>query len=135
MKVVLDTNVVISGIFFSGPPARIMKAWAEGRLRLAVSIEIFEEYRRVARELQADFPEVDIDPILELVLVGAEISAPRPLPERVCSDPADDKFLACALASGSKVVVSGDKALLRVSGYRGIEVLVPRRFLERHRLG
>jgi predicted nucleic acid-binding protein len=45
-----------------------------------------------------------------------------PLPEKVCEDPDDDKFLACALESGSTVIVSGDKHLLKISGYQNIEV-------------
>ena len=45
--------------------------------------------------------------------------------EQVCSDPDDDKFLACALASGADCVVSGDKAHQRVSGYRNIRVVAP----------
>ena len=57
---------------------------------------------------------------------------PPPLQERVCRDPDDDKFLACAVASGTKLVVSGDKALLETSGYAGINVLTPRSFVERH---
>jgi predicted nucleic acid-binding protein len=51
---------------------------------------------------------------------------------RICSDTDDDKFLACALASGAGIIVSGDKHLLSVSGCSGIEVLRPRAFLERH---
>ena len=47
----------------------------------------------------------------------------------------DDKFLACALASGAGTIVSGDKHLLSVSGYRGIEVLRPRAFVDRYLMG
>lgn len=50
--------------------------------------------------------------------------------EPVCDDPDDDKFLACAIASGTKIIVSGDKHLLRVSGYQGIEVLKPKTFID-----
>jgi predicted nucleic acid-binding protein len=56
----------------------------------------------------------------------------RPLPETVCEDPDDDKFLACALASASTVVISGDKHLLKVSGYRNLEVLNPRDFVNKY---
>jgi predicted nucleic acid-binding protein len=54
------------------------------------------------------------------------------LPFNVSADPDDDKFLACALASRTKVIVSGDKHLLAVSGYRSIEIIKPRLFVERH---
>jgi predicted nucleic acid-binding protein len=47
MRVVLDTNVLVSGIFFKGPPMRILAAWATGRFELIASIDILAEYRRV----------------------------------------------------------------------------------------
>jgi predicted nucleic acid-binding protein len=54
---------------------------------------------------------------------------------QVCADPDDDKCLACALASGAGIIVSGDKHLVDVSGYRGIEVLRPRAFVDRYLAG
>ena len=51
MKIVLDTNVLVSGIFFSGPPYEILKAWRDGRIGLVISTEILTEYQRVADEL------------------------------------------------------------------------------------
>jgi predicted nucleic acid-binding protein len=47
-------------------------------------------------------------------------------------DPDDDKFLACAVASGSNCVISGDKLLLNASGFHGIEVIKPRQFVDRY---
>lgn len=76
------------------------------------------------------FPGVDLGPILELVTVKAELTQAPRLPEPVCDDPDDDKFLACALASNSEVIISGDKHLLKVSGYCGINILRPRKFLD-----
>jgi predicted nucleic acid-binding protein len=55
------------------------------------------------------------------------VDAP-PLPERVGVDPNDEMFLAAALASDTPIVVSGDKGLLQVSGWRGIMVVTPRHF-------
>ena len=51
MRIVLDTNVLISGIFFSGPPYEILKAWREKRIQFVLSAEIFDEYIRVAEIL------------------------------------------------------------------------------------
>lgn len=53
------------------------------------------------------------------------------MPKSACSDQSDLKFLACALAGGAHMVVTGDRALLRASGFRGIEVLTPREFVRR----
>ena len=132
MKAVLDTNVFVSGVFFRGPPHAILDAWRRGQVQVVLSAEIIEEYRRVGALLAADFPGVDLAPMLGLLAVKAEVVAAPPLPEAVCDDPDDDKFLACALAGRCRTVISGDRALLRVSGYRGITVLRPREFVARH---
>lgn len=55
MKVVLDTNVFVSGLFFSGPPYEILSAWRDGRLQLVVSAEILDEYRRVGERLELGY--------------------------------------------------------------------------------
>jgi putative PIN family toxin of toxin-antitoxin system len=132
VRVVLDTNVFISGVFFSGPPCRILEAWRDGEITLVASAEILEEYRRVGRVLATQFGGVDIEPVLALVALGAEIVLAPALPERACKDPDDDKFIACALAGRCKVIVSGDKALQEASGYRAIHIMSPRRFMEGH---
>ena len=73
---------------------------------------------------------VDLRPILELVIVKAKLFPSQNLSEPVSADPDDDKFFACALASKSQMIVSGDKHLLKVSGYRGVRVLRPREFVD-----
>ena len=130
MKIVLDTNVFISGVFFTGPPYEILKAWRDGHLQLLLSEEILEEYHRVGELLADGFPDVDIGPFLELLIINAELVTPQKLPNRVCDDPDDDKFIACALAGKSKIIVSGDKHLLRVRGFKGIKVTRPRKFVD-----
>jgi uncharacterized protein len=134
MKVILDTNVFVSGAFFSGPPFQILAAWREGRVQLIISPEILEEYRRVGKILAEDLPGVRFESILEFVIQKALLVSAPPLPEAVCADPNDDKFFACALASKSNIVVSGNRHLLNVTGYQNIEVLKPREFLEKHLL-
>jgi len=132
VRIVLDTNVLVSGIFFSGPPRQIVEAWTAGALQVVLSLEILEEYRRVAGELQSKFPTIDIRPILDFLLIHSEICLPNPLPAPVSADPDDDKFIECALSRGVKLIVSGDQDLLGVSGYEGIRVIRPRAFVERY---
>jgi uncharacterized protein len=67
--VVVDTNVFVSGIFFSGPPYRILKAWQDDRIQIAVTEEIIEEYRRVIETLSGKFESNDIDYFWELLLI------------------------------------------------------------------
>ncbi|HTY25668.1 MAG TPA: putative toxin-antitoxin system toxin component, PIN family [Desulfomonilaceae bacterium] len=129
MRIILDTNVLVSGIFFHGPPHQILKAWRVGKLELAVSPKILEEYYRVSEALVEQYATIDLRAILELVTIKAEMFTAESLPRPVCVDPDDDKFLACALASGSKLIISGDRHLLQVSGFQGILVLKPRQFV------
>lgn len=130
MRVILDTNVFVSGVFFSGPPYQILKAWRDGELQLVISEEIIAEYRRVGNILARQFPSVDLGPILEMVTVEADLVQAPALPAPVCDDPDDDKFLACALAGKARMIVSGDQHLIRVSGYRGIKIMKPREFAD-----
>lgn len=132
MRLVLDTNVFISGVFFAGPPFDILKAWRAGQVEIVVSAEILDEYRRVGVELSEKYTTVDLTPFLELLISHASVVHAPPLDERVCSDPDDDKFAACALAGRSKFICSGDKALLKISGYKEISVVTPRAFVDRY---
>jgi len=132
LKVVMDTNVFVSGVFFSGSPYQILKAWQSGEFELVVSQEILDEYQRVGEILAEERHTVDLNPILNFVIEHAKVYRPAKLKEPVCEDPDDDKFIACALASGSGVIISGDKHLLKVSGYQGIEILKPREFVDRY---
>jgi len=132
MRVVVDTNVLVSGVFFSGIPRRILEAWRDRRIVIVASLETLEEYRRVGERLGAQFEGVSLEPFFTLLATNALIVQPRQLPEAIVSDPADDKFFACALAADCRVIVSGDKRVLAASGYGGVEVLRPRGFVERY---
>jgi uncharacterized protein len=132
VKVVLDTNVVVSGIFFSGPPAEILRSWSRGKIQLLITPEIFEEYQRVPANLNEKYPRIDIKRILELILIGSELVVAAPLPRPICIDPDDDKFFDCAAAGRVSIIVSGDKHLLKASGYHGINVVTPRQFIEKY---
>ena len=132
MKIILDTNVFMSGIFFHGTPYDILDAWRHNRVHLVISPDILSEYRRIANQLTKSFPCVDPKPFIDLLMLHASIVESPPLPEQVCTDKADDMFLSCALASRTNIVVSGDKALLKTSGYQGIIVLSPRDFINRY---
>jgi putative PIN family toxin of toxin-antitoxin system len=131
MKVVLDTNVFVSGVFFSGPPFEILSAWRDGRLQLVVSAEILEEYRRVGERLEAGHSGTAFSQILLLVALHSEVVLAASLAGPVCEDATDDKFFACAVAAGCSAIVSGDKHLHRANGYGGVKVYRPREFVER----
>jgi len=130
MRVVVDTNVVVSGVFFGGMPSRVLEAWRDGKFDLVVSPEISDEYRRVGEKLAARFAGVSLAPFLALLVMTAEIFEPPELPEQVSRDRDDDKFIACAVAGGCQFIISGDRDLLEISGYQGVKVVAPREFLD-----
>jgi putative PIN family toxin of toxin-antitoxin system len=131
VKVILDTNVFISGVFFSGPPYEILNAWRHGKIQLVVSSEILDEYRRAGERLASSYPGVDISPFLKLIAVHGNLVSASVLSERICDDLSDDKFFACAIGSGCNTIISGDKHLHKASGYKGIEVYRPSVFTKR----
>ena len=132
MKIVLDTDVFISGVFFKGPPQKILKAWRDGRIKILISEEIIEEYRRVGELLSKQFPGIECGSILKLLAINAQFVQPKKLSAPVCEDPDDDKFLECAISGNSDFIVSGDKHLLKVSGHKRIEVITPRNFVDNY---
>lgn len=132
MRVIVDTNVLVSGIFFSGPSYEILNAWRDKRLQIVISTAILDEYQRIGKELGGQFSEINIEPFVELLMIeGYLIDVPL-LVNPVCEDPDDEKFIACAVASQTKIIISGDKHLLKLSGYKNIEIIKPRLFLEKY---
>ena len=131
IKVVIDTNVFVSGIFFAGPPSRILKAWSDNQIQIAISEQIIEEYKRVVDVLAGKYEHINIDPVLELLLIEAELVPSHCFKEAICEDPDDDKFLACAVTSKSEYIISGDKHLLKMGKYLNTTIVTPRHFLDR----
>jgi len=130
VKIVVDTNVMVSGVLFGGVPGRVLEAWRDGRVDVVASEPIFREYQRVADTLAERYGDLGLTAILALVAREAEWVEAAPLPEPVSTDPDDDKFLACARAAGAGVVVSGDSDLLSIERWEGIKILSPRQFVD-----
>ena len=131
IRTVIDTNVFVSS-FRGGNPERVVDLWMQSKITLCLSVDILEEYRRVLAIV--DLSRENSATLLAILDSGHSLvfTSRTPAIAVVEADPDDDKFFACALASGCDCIVSGDKHLLRASGYGGIEVLRPRRFTELH---
>ena len=128
MRIVLDTNVLVSGIFFAGLPGRLLDAWADGRIELVLSPAIFDEYLRVCARIGESRPTLKYEAVLAAITGHGVLVADTTWDEPITVDPDDDKFMLCALSAGA-VVVSGDTDLLDASGWEGVEVLTPRDLL------
>lgn len=128
--VVVDTNVFVSS-FFGGIPRKIIDLWKNGRVFLCLSPAIVDEYVEVFHRLSLG-EGGELDELLKLFARGYHIVFTHTTPSLkiVTDDPDDDKFIECAVALDAKHIISGDKALLAVKNYMGIEILNPREFLE-----
>jgi len=129
LRVVIDTNVLMSGIFFNGPPHDILQLWEKKKLTFITSEEIFSEYVRVGNELSRKLSSDDLEPIIWLLSVNSIMVKQKKLKQQICTDKDDDKFIACALGGDAGIIISGDKHLLSQNGVFGLEILSPRDFL------
>lgn len=128
IRAIIDTNVLVSGIFWSGTPARILEAWGNGRFSMVISPEILLEYTRVIGELAAKKP-IDTKAIIDRITLGSEMVAAPRFKKQACEDPDDDRFLECAVAGKVPYIASGDKLLLKLHPFGNIQILKPAAFL------
>lgn len=128
MTVVLDTNVLVSGVFWHGPASRILELWAKDSIEVVVSPEILTEYRRLLAEMERGKPAGLADAWAMFIAQHAIVIHPVSHP-RLCRDPDDDKFLHCALSADARAVVTGDKDLLSMGRVGDVELLTPAAFL------
>jgi putative PIN family toxin of toxin-antitoxin system len=131
-RVVLDTNVLVSGLLFGGVPGDILGLCKSGELRLTMSRAMLDELLRVLAYPKLRLSEEEIHYLLYAeVLPHVDVVRVPPGPAVVAADRTDDMFLHCALAAGAGCIVSGDRHLLRLKSYRRIKILSPSEFLGR----
>ncbi len=131
MKVVLDTNVLVSGLIWQGIPRRIYDALKSGQFVLVVSSHILDEYRRVLRRLSQHHTIVDTDAVVESLNVKALMTDPKPFARQICTDKDDDIFIEAATDAYADYIVTGDRALLKVKHFRGTEIVTARQFVSK----
>ena len=130
MRAVLDTNVVMSAIFFGGTPMKIVRAAFSKKVQLVASRAVMSEYREVAERLHEQFPSVNYRRPLSILESKVTMVRPAALGQTVCRDLDDDAIIACALGGKAKVICSGDGDLLALNGFRGLEIMVPSDFCQ-----
>lgn len=128
MRLVLDTNVVVSAVLGSGPSSRLIELATEGIVDLFTSEELVAELtdvlhrehavRRLSRKGRSAAEVLALYEDLTERVIAAEIS-------RTVTDPDDDAVLACALAIGADLIVSGDTAVRNVKSFHGIPIVEP----------
>ena len=130
IPVVLDTNVLVSGLLFGGAPGRLVELWKAERIRPVMSSEMVNEFLLVLAYPKFQLTEEDIHYLLYVeVLPYVQRVKVRSGPVLIASDPSDDMFLRGAVAAGAKYIISGDRHLLHLKSYKRIPILSPAEFL------
>lgn len=129
MRVLLDTNVLLSAILFGGVPRRLLGAVIEGRFRLVTSRHLLDEFEELLEGRFGFSRAAAVETRSELEVL-AEIAEPVDIP-KVCRDPDDDHVLAAAMVGKAEVVVTDDRDLLVLEWYNRIEILAPSMFAPR----
>lgn len=134
MRIVLDTNVLISALVSAGvPPAQILARCQVGELELLISPDSIVELRRVLTysriRKRLEYNDEQIEAFVAFLEQAAVVLTPSFSVRAVPDDSDDDKFVSLALAGKAQYIVSGDDHLLSIGQYQGVTILKPAAFL------
>lgn len=124
-RLVLDSNVVISGVLFGGPPARLLMHALEGSIRCFVSMPILDEIRDVLQRPKFGLLPEQAFGLIEELHDLCHIVTPQRRVRVITADPADNAILECAVCAQADLIVSGDSHLLDLRCWNGIRILAP----------
>ncbi|MEW6059561.1 MAG: putative toxin-antitoxin system toxin component, PIN family [Actinomycetota bacterium] len=131
MRVVLDTNILISAFLFpGGAPETVFRAALEGRITLVTSPPLLAELGKVLSEKFGWDARMVQEAIAQVARIGTVVR-PTEKVEVIAEDPADDRVLEAAVTANATVIVSGDGHLLRLGTWRGIQIEKAASFLGR----
>ncbi len=134
MRVVLDTNIIVSGLLWHGSPRRVLDVARDGIIELYTSSALLEELQDVlSREKFAkrlEVVKVTAQNLTEGYAALATVVEAEPIEPVILHDPDDDAVLACALVADCEMIVSGDEDLLDLKNYQEIRILTAAGFLE-----
>ena len=132
IRVVLDTNVLISALLFKGELTRMVGLWQRGKMIPVISKETFDELRTVleypkfslSRAEIKSLIEQEILPFFEVVNVSKHVKG-------ACRDPGDDKFISCALSANADYILTGDRDLSDLKKYQSVRIIHASDFIKR----
>lgn len=133
MKIVVDTNVLISGVFFGGIPGKVIEAIVNEKVIACATEEIIDEYVEIIERMILDKQgKLNIDLLntlinsFELIISESNIDVSR--------DPDDNKFIECAIDGKALYIVSGDEDLLVLKHYNNIQIITAKQFCDKYML-
>lgn len=131
VKVVLDTNIFISGIFWDGNYcSQIIDKWRNNKVVLASSLDIIQELVRTLHDFRIKMPDEMIEEWQNTIVENSIIVIPTEKFRIVKEDPSDDKFIEAAVEGKADYIITQDKHLLKLKEFRGIKIVKPEELLE-----
>jgi len=127
--IVADTNIIVSSIFWSGNPYRIVQKGVNQEIIIFTSDELLNELRTV---LKRDFSldEQEIEDIIGTLMIFMHLTNPSERINAIKEDEKDNKVLECAASCKASYIISGDGHLLGLKEYTGIKILSAKQFLD-----
>lgn len=126
MRLVPDTNVILSALLWGGKPFALLQAEIDGRATLCTSDAIIGELRQVLSRNKFDrqiaAARSSVDELVSQFCLLVRFVVPAPL-SGVAPDPDDDVIIATAIAAQADAVVTGDKPLLALGAYQGVRIM------------
>lgn len=134
LKVVIDTNVAVSGLLWGGVPNEILKLARDGFIEVCTTKTIIEEFIKVLGYPKFQKRLTDLNLSIEEVVDYYEdivsLYKENAITDIVKEDDSDNRFIEAAIDSNSNIIISGDDHLLDIKEYKSIMILRPKEFLE-----
>src|SRR3989338_1345983 len=132
IRIVLDTNIIISAFGWSGNEYNILQKVMNKELLLVLSPEILDEYKRILLLHRLEFQEDEVEEFISALLEVAELIYPiyNKQSSIAIRDKDDIKFIICAIESKADYIITGDNDLLVIDKYNSIQIISSKNFLE-----
>jgi putative PIN family toxin of toxin-antitoxin system len=132
MNIILDVNIFISAIKWSGKPRTVFERIVNGLDKLLVTDAILVEIEQTFKKPKFGYIHEEVkQTVLDIERLGVKVTVhPHHQVPGVCRDSDDDKYLSCAIAANADYIITGDKDLLVLKEYNGIKIITAKEYLE-----
>lgn len=122
LRVVLDTNILISGLLYLGKPKRLIDLALTGKIEVVSSYEMIDEFKRVIAREKFKLSPIEQEEFINFVIRLSKITSVRSK-FKVVGDPDDDKVINTAYDGKVQYIVSGDRLVREVREFNGIRIV------------
>ena len=130
LKVVLDTNILVSAWLWEGNESKIVELIENGLVIGYTSLQLIQEFEKVMSYPKFRLSEEEIASAIGYYQIILRTIEPKIVVNIICDDPADNRVLDCALSANVNAIITGDKHLLELGKFKNITILTSTEFLK-----